>query len=41
MPKVDVGDLVCLYRRKNKGLGIVLDKIDDMGKEMNVETPLP
>ena len=41
MPKVNVGDLVCLYRRKNKGLGIVLEKIDDMNKEMNVETPLP
>ena len=27
---VSVGDLVCLYRRKNKGFGLVLEKVDDL-----------
>lgn len=30
MPKAEVGDLVCMYRRKNKGIGIVLDRADDI-----------
>jgi hypothetical protein len=30
MTKVQVGDLVCMYRRKNKGMGIVLEHTDDI-----------
>ena len=30
MSKVKVGDLVCMYRRKNKGMGIVLEHISDI-----------
>jgi hypothetical protein len=30
MPKAEVGDLVCMYRRKNKGIGIVLEYADDI-----------
>jgi len=30
MAKVKVGDLVCMYRRKNKGMGIVLEYTDDL-----------
>ena len=30
MAKVKVGDLVCMYRRKNKGMGIVLEHTDDL-----------
>ena len=30
MAKVKVGDLVCMYRRKNKGMGIVLEHADDL-----------
>ena len=30
MAKVKVGDLVCMYRRKNKGMGIVLEHVDDL-----------
>ena len=30
MPKIQVGDLVCMYRRKNKGLGIVLEYTEDI-----------
>ena len=30
MAKVEVGDLVCMYRRKNKGVGIVLEHVDDL-----------
>ena len=30
MAKVKVGDLVCMYRRKNKGMGIVLEHTDDI-----------
>jgi len=33
---VTVGDLVCMYRRKNKGLGLILDKIDDIGKAAGI-----
>ena len=40
MPKVDVGDLVCLYRRKSKGLGIVIEKIEDVEEELQLSTPL-
>ena len=30
MAKVKVGDLVCMYRRKNKGMGIVLEHTSDL-----------
>ena len=30
MAKVKVGDLVCMYRRKNKGMGIVLEYTVDI-----------
>ena len=30
MAKVKVGDLVCMYRRKNKGMGIVLEHTHDL-----------
>ena len=30
MSKVKVGDLVCMYRRKNKGMGIVLEHAPDL-----------
>ena len=30
MAKIKVGDLVCMYRRKQKGLGIVLERVDDV-----------
>lgn len=30
MTKVKVGDLVCMYRRKNKGMGIVLEYTSDI-----------
>ena len=30
MSKVKVGDLVCLYRRKKEGLGLVLKKEADL-----------
>lgn len=30
MAKVQVGDLVCMYRRKNKGMGIVLEHAEDL-----------
>ncbi len=30
MAKVKVGDLVCLFRRKKKGLGIVLEHVPDI-----------
>ena len=33
MSKVKVGDLVCMYRRKNKGMGIVREYVDDLIKK--------
>ena len=30
VPKIQVGDLVCMYRRKNKGMGIVLEHAEDV-----------
>ena len=30
MAKVQVGDLVCMFRRKNKGMGIVLEHTSDL-----------
>ena len=30
MAKVEVGDLVCMHRRKKKGVGIVLEHTDDI-----------
>lgn len=30
MSKIKVGDLVCMYRRKNKGMGIVLEHAPDL-----------
>ena len=30
MAKVKVGDLVCMFRRKNKGMGIVLEHTTDL-----------
>ena len=27
MAKIGVGDLVCLYRRKHKGIGIILERV--------------
>ena len=37
MPKVEVGDLVCMYRRKNKGMGLVLDKIDNIEAVVGID----
>ena len=30
MAKIKVGDLVCMYRRKKKGIGIVLEYAEDL-----------
>ena len=30
MSKIKVGDLVCMFRRKNKGMGIVLEHTGDL-----------
>ena len=30
MAKIKVGDLVCMYRRKNKGMGLVLEHTSDL-----------
>ena len=30
MSKIEVGDLVCMYRRKSKGMGIVLEYVPDV-----------
>ena len=35
MSKLKVGDLVCIPRRKNKGLGIVLKHVEDITKEID------
>ena len=35
MAKLKVGDLVCIPRRKNKGLGIVLKYVEDITKEID------
>jgi hypothetical protein len=40
MPKVDTGDLVCLYRRRKKGLGIVVERIDDILEIIKLEDPI-
>lgn len=32
--KIKVGDLVCMYRRRSKGMGIVLRYCDDVGVYM-------
>ena len=40
MPKVDTGDLVCLYRRRKKGLGIVVERIDDIREIIKLEDPI-
>jgi len=37
MAKINVGDLVCMYRRKKKGMGIVLEKTDDIVESANIE----
>ena len=37
MAKINVGDLVCMYRRKKKGMGIVLEKTDDIIESANIE----
>ena len=36
MAKVKVGDLVCMYRRKNKGMGIVLEHAEDLIEKSEV-----
>jgi hypothetical protein len=33
------GDLVCLYRRKTKGLGIVLNYVEDVGVALDIDVP--
>ena len=38
MAKINVGDLVCMYRRKKKGMGIVLEKTDDIIESAGVDT---
>lgn len=30
------GDLVCLYRRKTKGVGIVLEYVEDVGETLDI-----
>lgn len=40
MPKVEIGDLVCMYRRKNKGVGLVLNKVENIAEAMGL-TPKP
>lgn len=37
MGKITTGDLVCMYRRKTKGMGIVLEKIDNMGERIGID----
>ncbi len=37
MAKINVGDLVCMYRRKKKGMGIVLEKTDNIIESANIE----
>ena len=37
MPKVEIGDLVCMYRRKNKGVGLVLNKIENITEAIGPE----
>jgi len=37
MAKVNVGDLVCMYRRKKKGMGIVLELTEDIIESAGVE----
>ena len=38
MSKVKVGDLVCMYRRKNKGMGIVLEHAPDLVERAGADT---
>ena len=33
-PRIKVGDLVCMYRRRSKGMGIVLRYCDDVSELM-------
>lgn len=35
---VTVGDLVCMYRRKNKGLGLILEKVDDISEAAGIDS---
>jgi len=37
MAKINVGDLVCMYRRKKKGMGIVLEKTDDIIESAKID----
>ena len=37
MAKINVGDLVCMYRRKKKGMGIVLEKTDDIIESAGID----
>ena len=37
MARISVGDLICMYRRKKKGMGIVLEKTDDIIESAGVD----
>ena len=37
MSNIEVGDLVCLYRRKKRGMGIILQQVDDIIAYADVE----
>lgn len=35
---VAIGDLVCMYRRKNKGMGLILEKVDDIAAAAGIDS---
>ena len=37
MAKIIVGDLICMYRRKKKGMGIILEQTDDIIESAGVD----
>ena len=39
MSKVGIGELVCLYRRRKKGLGVVIEIVDDARENLNLDNP--
>ena len=38
MGKITTGDLVCMYRRKKKGMGIVLEKVENIDTDLELDT---
>lgn len=37
MAKIIVGDLICMYRRKKKGMGIILEQTDDIIESAGID----